>query len=125
MGDTFFQEHVKTVEMKASISSQDFGIDGKIDPANTVRLYTCNVLPQLEYAVHVPVCQSGKCAIIDRVKQRRFPIYLGVPATASLEAFEVEAGILPLDIRREELIVREFGKTLQKRDTQPINRSTR
>ena len=66
-----------------------------------------------------------QCAIIDRVKQRRFPICLGVPATGSLEAFEVEAGILPLDLRREELKVREFGKTLQKRDTQPINRSTR
>ena len=44
---------------------------------------------------------------------------LGVPATAGLEALEVEAGVLPLDIRREELAVREFGKICAKQDTQP------
>ena len=48
---------------------------------------------------------------------------LGVPATASLEALEVEAGVLPLDLRREELAVREFGKIYAKQDTQPIKQA--
>ena len=29
----------------------------------------------------------------------------GIPATASMEAVEVEAGVLPLDLRRGELAV--------------------
>ena len=48
---------------------------------------------------------------------------LGVPATASLEALQVEAGVLPLDLRREELAVREFGKICAKRDTQTIKKA--
>ena len=48
---------------------------------------------------------------------------LGVPATASLEALQVEAGVLPLDLRREELAVREFGKICAKQDTQPIKKA--
>ena len=48
---------------------------------------------------------------------------LGVPATAGLEALEVEAGVLPLDLSREELAVRDFGKICAKQDTQPIKQA--
>ncbi|MEW8548403.1 MAG: ribonuclease H family protein, partial [Candidatus Thiodiazotropha sp.] len=40
-----------------------------------------------------------------------------------LEALEVEAGVLPLDLRREELAVRELGKICAKQDTQPIKQA--
>ena len=39
---------------------------------------------------------------------------LGTPATAGLEALEVEAGIMPLDLRRDELAVRELVKIMAK-----------
>ena len=67
--------------------------------------------------------RSGKCEILDRVQHRGLAMCLGVPATASLEALQVEAGVLPLDLRREELAVREFGKICAKRDTQPIKKA--
>ena len=35
----------------------------------------------------------------------------------------VETGVLPLDLRREELAVRDFGKICAKRDTQPIKKA--
>ena len=78
------------------------------------------VVPQLEYAASV--WQSGKCELLDRVQRRDLAMCLGVPATASLEALQVEAGVLPLDLRREELAVREFGKICAKQDTQPIKK---
>ena len=86
-----------------------------------VTLYKSIVVPQLEYAASV--WQSGKCEILDRVQRRGLAMCLGVPATASLEALEVEAGVLPLDLRREELAVREFGKIYAEQDTQPIKQA--
>ena len=119
-----FQDHVKAVEIKAQKMLSALRILGKterIEPANMVRLYKSIVVPQLEYAASV--WQSGKCEILDRVQRRGLAMCLGVPATASLEALEVEAGVLPLDLRREELAVREFGKIYAKQDTQPIKQA--
>ena len=45
---------------------------------------------------------------------------LGVPATSALNAVEVEAGVLPLELRREELSIREGGKIMSKDNSQPI-----
>ena len=56
------------------------------------------MVPQLEYAA--AVWQSGKNELLDRVQRRGLALCLGVPATASLEALQVEAGVLPLDLRR-------------------------
>ena len=119
-----YQEHVKSVEMNAQKVLSALRILGKterIDPANMVRLYKSIVVPQLEYAA--AIWQSGKCEILDRVQRRGLALCLGVPATASLEALQVEAGVLPLDLRREELAVREFGKICAKRDNQPIKKT--
>ena len=44
---------------------------------------------------------------------------LGVPGTAVIEALEVEAGVKPLCIHREELAVRQAEKTLMKTDNTP------
>ena len=70
-----------------------------------------------------PVWQSGKCEVLDRVQRKGLAMCLGIPITASLEAVEVEADVLPFDLRREELAVREFGKICTKRDTQPIKQA--
>ena len=48
---------------------------------------------------------------------------LGVPDTAGLEALEVEAGVSPLDLRREEHAIKEFGKICAKQHTQPIKQA--
>ena len=79
----------------------------KIDPTNMIRLYKSIVVPQLEYAASV--WQLGKCELLDRVQRRGLAMCLRVPATDSLEALQVEAGVLPLDLRREELAVRGVG----------------
>ena len=86
-----------------------------------VRLYKSIVVPQLGYAA--PVWQSGKCEVLDRVQRKGLAMCLGIPITASLEAVEVEAGVLLLDLRREELAVRELRKICAKRDTQPMKQA--
>ena len=63
----------------------------KTDPDNMVRLYKSIVTPQLEYAA--PLWQTGQCEVLERVQRRGPAMCLGVPATAGLEALEVEAGV--------------------------------
>ena len=51
-----FQDHVKSVEVKAQKILSALRILGKtenIDPDNMARLYKCIVFPQLEYAAPV------------------------------------------------------------------------
>ena len=110
-----FQDHVKSVEVKAPKILSALRILGKtekIDLGNMVRLCKSIVIPQLEYAA--PVWQTSRCEVLDRVQRRGLAMCLGVPATAGLDALEIEAGVLLLDVRREELVVREFGKTCPK-----------
>ena len=84
---------------------------------------------QLEYAA--AVWQLGKSELLDRVQRRGLAMCLGVPATASLEALQVEAGVLPLDLRREELAVRVWENLCKARHptseegTERMGRNTR
>ena len=45
---------------------------------------------------------------------------MGVPTTAGLKALEVEAEVLPLDLRREDLAVTEITKIMAKDNGQKI-----
>ena len=47
---------------------------------------------------------------------------LGIPGTAGLEALEVETGVKPLALRREELAVRQAAKIMTKEDDSCIKR---
>ncbi|MEW8544656.1 MAG: reverse transcriptase domain-containing protein [Candidatus Thiodiazotropha sp.] len=119
-----FSEHIKNVELRAqkTVSAlRTLGRTEHIDPENMIKLYRCILLPQLEYAS--PVWQAGNCGGLEKVQRRGLAACLGVPATAATEALEVEAGVLPLHLRREELAVRELGKIKAKKDHDLIKAS--
>ena len=48
---------------------------------------------------------------------------LGVPGTAGIEALQVEAGVKPLEIRREELAVRQAARVMMKDIEECIKKS--
>ena len=52
----------------------------------------------------------------EKVQRKELAKCLGVPGTAGVDALEVEAGIKPLCIRREELAVRQAARTMMKLD---------
>ena len=49
-----------------------------------------------------------------------FSTLFGIPSTAGLEALEVEAGVVPLELRREDMAVREVTKIMAKVNGQKI-----
>ena len=68
------------------------------------------------------VWQIGNCEQLDKVQRKCLALCLGTPATSGLEALEVESGIMPLDLRREELVVRELTKILSKDKNEEIRK---
>jgi hypothetical protein len=46
---------------------------------------------------------------LNTVQRKGLSIILGLPSTANLEAMEVMSGVIPLDLRREEIAIRDIG----------------
>ena len=55
---------------------------------------------------------SGKP--LDEVQRKSLCLYLDAYETSGREALEVELGIIPLHIRRQELSIREVAKMIRK-----------
>ena len=70
--------------------------------------YKALVAPQLEFAVAVWQIGNGVC--LEKIQRKGSAMCLGIPGTAGLEAVEVEAGVKPLELRWEELAIRQAGR---------------
>ena len=86
-----------------------------------LQLYKALVTPQLEYAA--TVWQVGNCTALEKVQRKGLAMCLGVPGMAGVEALEVEAGVKPLETRREELAVRQAAKVMMKENGACIKRT--
>ena len=64
--------------------------------------------------------RPGNCEQLNKVQRKCKALFLGIPTTACLEALEVEAGVVPLDLRREDLAVGEITKIMTKFNGQKI-----
>ena len=57
---------------------------------------------------------------LDAVQRKGLSICLGLPATSGREAMEVEGNILTVDLRIEEIAVREIAKIQSKNIAEPV-----
>ena len=94
-------------------------ITEKMSTQSLLQLYKALVIPQIEFAT--PVWQnSTSVETLNRIQRKGLSLCLGVYATTALNALEVEASVLPLELRREELSIREGGKITSKDNSQTI-----
>ena len=75
-----------------------------------VKLYKSLVLPHLEYVASV--WQIGDCERLNKIQRKCLAVCLGAPLTSGIDALEEEAQVTPLDLRREDLAVRELTKIM-------------
>ena len=68
------------------------GLSEQISAQNMLKLYQSIVLPHMEYGS--TVWQIGNCEQLDKIQRKCLALCLGTPATAGIEALEVEAGIM-------------------------------
>ena len=69
----------------------------------------------IEYAS--PVCQiisTENLSKLESIQRKGLALCLEVPSTSGREALEIEANVLPLDLRFEEMSIREIAKIQSK-----------
>ena len=117
-----FSKHIHKIEQKAEKTLsvlRRVSITEKMSTKSLLQLYKALVIPQIEFAA--PVWQnSTSVETLNRIQRKGLSLCLGVYATAALNALEVEASVLPLELRREELSIREGGKIMSKDNSQTI-----
>ena len=86
-----------------------------------LQLYKALVITQLEYAA--PVWQIGNCSPLEKIQRKGLALCLGVQGTAGLDALEGEAGVKLLELRREELAIRQAAKIMSKESVTCINKA--
>jgi ribonuclease HI len=119
-----FEMHISNVERKANKALSLLRIVKGTEKITTKRLlqfYKALVVPQLEYASSVWQ-NSTHCNRLEGIQRKGLSICLGVPSTSGREAMEVEADILPLALRREELAIREVAKIMAMENNEPLRR---
>ena len=119
-----FQNHIKRTEQKANkavgILRQIKHVE-KISTFKLVQLYKSLICPILEYAC--PVWQIADAKMLEEVQRKALSLCLDCYATSGREAMEVELGVKPLSIRRQELAIREGAKIISKSEQVPIKKS--
>ena len=116
-----FEMHTEQLERKASKTMALLRKVKETEVLSTrcmLQLYKALVAPQLEYAA--AVWQIGNCDCLEKIQRKGLAMCLGVPMTASAAAVEVEAGVKPLELRREELAIRQAGRIMMKGDEECI-----
>ena len=105
-----FELHTEKLEQKAFESSCIIK-KGERKQSDKCEMYTAAVQGLSQPTIRVCSCSMADRQLCSIGKN----LILGVPGTAGLEALEVEAGIKPLEIRREELSVRQAIQIMMKR----------
>lgn len=98
---------------------------GDIKTKFLIQIYTAMIGSLLQYASSV--WQTGNddhLCRLNAIQRKGLAICLGLLSTASLESLEVMAGVLPLDLRREEMAIREIAKLTSYSSKIPIRKYT-
>ncbi|CAG2237097.1 unnamed protein product [Mytilus edulis] len=101
-----FNKHIDTVEQKAQKSLGIIrNIKGiaKVSTKILIQIYQSIVLSTMLYASSVwQINNNTHINKLNAIQRKGLALCLNQPTTASIEALEVVAGILPLDLKREE-----------------------
>jgi hypothetical protein len=109
-----FSSHINILEQKVSrtvgILRQIKGI-AKISSRNLIQIYQSLVGSILSYASSIwQIGNDSQLKKLDSIQRKGLCLCLDLPSTASIEALEVAAGVIPLHLRREEMAIRDLAK---------------
>ena len=86
-----------------------------------LKLYTTLIRPIMEYGSCV-WSAIADIAPLEKVQRKALALCLGLPLTAGREAMEVATATLPLDLRFEEIAIRDVAKIMAKDVDRPIKK---
>jgi len=121
-----FNEHLEYITKRAKrslgIIREIKGI-GKIPTKSLLQIYDSMVCSIFNYASSI--WQIGKTNSLDKINEiqrKGLAMCLDLPTQSSMETLEVISGTLPVDLRREEMAIRQLGKINSYNNIVPIKR---
>ena len=119
-----FQEHVSKTEKKTSRGSHILrevkGIS-RISSKKFIDLYVTIIGSVIEYGCSVwQTVARPDLRKLENIQRKALALCLDLPGTASREAMEVAAGLVPLDLRFCEIAIRDVAKIAAKRQDDPL-----
>ena len=119
-----FQEHVTRTERKASralhILREMKGI-ARISSKKLIELYFTLIRSVMEYGCSIwQTVARPDLRKLENIQRKALALCLDLPGTASREAMEVAAGVVPLDLRFCEIAIRDIAKIAAKRQDDPL-----
>jgi ribonuclease HI len=123
-----FRYHVSQVRAKAWRSfcmvRRVAGVNWGASISSMIKLYVTFVRPVLEYASQVwDVAGSSSKRRLDSVQRGALRAAAGVPFSSSLDALQVYCNVLPLQLRRDLLVVSSFQRIIRLSSHHPIHRA--
>jgi len=118
-----FDRHIQLVERKASgalkIIREVKGIASLVSTKKFINIFQSIVRSIVEYGAIIWQGAKNKTAL-ESIQRQGLSLCLNLPQNAGREAMEVATGILPIDLRLEEIAIREVAKIQAKRITHPM-----
>ena len=111
-----FSGHLSVLERKVEKTLsvlRQVSVTEKLSTKSLLQLYKALVIPQMEFAASVWQNSSSADAL-NKIQRKSVALRLGVPATSALNAVEVEAGVLPLELKREDCPLGKEVRSCQK-----------
>ncbi|CAG2238066.1 unnamed protein product [Mytilus edulis] len=119
-----FGKHLETLEKRASRNLTILREVRQISKMNTkklLQLYFCLIRSVVEYSCPAwQVAEQKDLQKLDRLQRKALTLCLDMPSTSGRAALEIEAGVLPIDLRIEEIAIREIAKIQSKSIKEPI-----
>ncbi|XP_063419173.1 uncharacterized protein LOC134701992 [Mytilus trossulus] len=119
-----FDTHINLMQKRANNAIyviRDIKGMGGISRSKLLQIYNSMVRSIMEYACPVwQITSAENMKKLEAVQRKGLSICLGLPGTSGREAMEVEANIQPIDLRIEEISVRELAKIQSKNIAEPI-----
>jgi hypothetical protein len=113
---------IKRAKRSLGIIREIKGI-AKIPRKVLIQMYDCMVCSIFNYASSVwQIGNTNSLEKINEVQRKGLALCLNLPTQSSLEALEVVSSTLPVDLRREEIAIRQLGKINSYKNTIPIKR---
>ncbi|CAG2201657.1 unnamed protein product [Mytilus edulis] len=120
--NTHIDNVLKTAKRSLGIIREIKGI-ANIPTKRLIEIYQSLVCSTITYASCVwQIGTSTNLHKLDEVQRHGLALCLNMPSTSSLEVLQIIGGVLPLELRREEIAIRELAKITSSFTTVPIKK---
>ncbi|CAG2257967.1 unnamed protein product [Mytilus edulis] len=119
-----FSKHIDAIEKRANRNLtilREVRQISKLKTEKLLQLYYSLVRSVMEYCSPAwQIAEPKDLQKLDRVQRKALILCMDMPTTSGREALEVESGVMPIDLRLEQIAIKEIAKIKSKSAQEPI-----